>query len=226
MKSRRSRSDHDAVLSRPPGGQERQALGVSSGATTAAQIPARESRRSGPSAIFENHVVLGEFGRPHGLKGEVRLKSFTADPLAIAGYGPLLADDGRTIVITEVRPAPGGAADLLITRVRDVASREAAEALNRVRVHVERERLGQPEEEDEFLLADLIGLEVFDPSGVALGTVVAVPNYGGGDLLEIAPVPAASSVLVPFTKAFVPQVDLGAKRIVVDAPDLFAGEES
>jgi len=226
MTQRRSRLDHDAAFSLPRGGRERQAAGVSSGTAASTQMPVRENRHRGNSAVSEDFVVLGEFGRPHGLKGEVRLKSFTADPLAIVGYGPLLADDGRTIVITEVRPAPGGAADLLIARVRDVASREAAEALNRVRVHVERERLGQPEEEDEFLLADLIGLGVFDPSGVALGTVVAVPNYGGGDLLEIAPASTAPSVLVPFTKAFVPQVDLDAKRIVVDAPDLFAGEES
>jgi 16S rRNA processing protein RimM len=165
-------------------------------------------------------VLLGEFGRAHGLKGEVRLKSFTAAPEAIAGYGPLLASDGRRLVLTSVRQAPGGAPDLLIARVDGVATREAAEALNRTRVHVAREKLG-PAEEDEFFAADLIGLMAETPDGERLGTIVAVPDFGGGDLLEIAP-PRGPSALVPFTKAFVPTVDLAAKRVVVDAPDLFA----
>jgi len=154
------------------------------------------------------------------LKGEVRLKSFTADPAAIATYGPLAASDGRSVVLASVRQAPGGAPDLLIARVAGVATREAAEALNRVRLSVARDKLGPPEE-DEFFAADLIGLAAETPQGEALGTVVAVPDFGGGDLLEIAPA-RGPSALVPFTKAFVPAVDLGARRVVVDAPDLFA----
>src|SRR4051812_34123653 len=102
-------------------------------------------------------VLLGEFGRPHGLKGEVRLKSFTADPAAIASYGPLATDGGRTLTLASVRTAPGGAPDLLIARVEGITTREAAEALNRVRLHVAREKLGEPEE-DEFFAADLISL--------------------------------------------------------------------
>jgi 16S rRNA processing protein RimM len=154
------------------------------------------------------------------LKGEVRLKSFTAHPAAIATYGPLAASDGRNVVLTSVRQAAGGAPDLLIARVGGVATREAAEALNRVRLSVARDKLGPPEE-DEFFAADLIGLAAETPQGEALGTVVAVPDFGGGDLLEIAPA-RGPSALVPFTKAFVPAVDLGAGRVVVDAPDLFA----
>ena len=168
-------------------------------------------------------VLLGEFGRAHGLRGEVRLKSFTADPQAIASYGPLAAADGRRFALTHVRPAPGEQPDLLIARVEGVASREAAEALNLVRLFVARRELPAPEEEDEFLLADLVGLSVETADGLPLGTVVAVPNYGGGDLLEIAPAAGGPSALLPFTKAFVPAVDLSGRRLVADPPpDLFA----
>jgi 16S rRNA processing protein RimM len=167
-------------------------------------------------------VVLGEFGRAHGLKGEVRLKSYTGEPEAIAWYGPLLAG-GRSATITSVRPAPGGAPDLLIAKVAGVDTREAAEALNRLELRLPRDRLPQPETEDEFLLADLIGLKVETAAGETIGTVVAVPNYGGGDLLEIAPAEGGATALLPFTKAFVPEVDRAAKRVIVDAPqDLFA----
>ena len=164
-------------------------------------------------------MLLGEFGRAHGLKGEVRLKSFTAEPLAIASYGPLLAADGRRLELTHVRPAGGGAPDLLIARVEGVTSREAAEALNRTGLFVERERLGPPEGEDEFFAADLIGLSVQDGPGAVLGTIVGVPNYGGGDLLEIAPAGGGASALLPFTKAFVPSVDLAQSRVVIAPPD-------
>jgi 16S rRNA processing protein RimM len=167
----------------------------------------------------ESTVILGEFGRAHGLKGEVRLKSFTADPVAIATYGPLRASNGRTLTLKTVRPAPGGAPDLLIAVVEGVTSREAAEALNRVQLHIERDKLPPPDDEDEFLLADLIGLAVEASDGTRLGTVVAVPNYGGGDLLEIVPEAGGASALLPFTKAFVPVVDMAGRRVVIEAPD-------
>jgi 16S rRNA processing protein RimM len=164
-------------------------------------------------------VLVGEFGRAHGLKGEVRLKSHTGDPQAIAGYRPLIASNGKTYSLKNVRTAPGGAPDLLIAVVEGVTTREAAEALNRVQLHVERDKLPPPDEEDEFLLADLIGLSVQTESGETIGTVVAVPNYGGGDLLEIAPAQKGPTALLPFTKAFVPVVDIAAKRIVAAPPD-------
>ena len=167
-------------------------------------------------------VLVGEIGRAHGLKGEVRVKSYTEDPRAIAGYGPLVTADGRELVLQGVRPAPGAAADLLIARVEGVATREAAEALNRTQLSVPRGRL-PPAEEDEFFLADLVGLAVEDTRGEPLGKVVAVPNYGGGDLLEIVPRAGGASALLPFTKAFVPVIDLAGGRIVADPPeDLFA----
>ncbi len=168
-------------------------------------------------------VLLGEFGRAHGIKGEVRLKSFTEDSKAIARYSPLQGEDGRHFTLKGVRPAGGGSPDLVIARVEGVTTREAAEALNRIRLYVPRERLQGAQDEDEFLLADLIGLAVMDKDGHALGTVVAVPNYGGGDLLEIAPETGATALL-PFTKAFVPEVNVAGGYVVVDASDLFSNE--
>jgi len=162
---------------------------------------------------------VGEFGRAHGLKGEVRLKSHTGDPEAIAGYGPLIAANGRAYSLKNVRTAPGGAPDLLIAIVDGITAREAAEALNRVQLYVERDKLPPPDEEDEFLLADLIGLPVQTEAGEIIGTVVGVPNYGGGDLLEIAPAQRGPTALLPFTKAFVPTVDIAGQRIVAAPPD-------
>lgn len=180
-----------------------------------------ESPASGDPLPLRDLVLLGEFGRAHGLKGEVRLKSFTADPLAIASYGSLVADIGRTVTLKAVRQAPGGVADLLIAQVEGVMSRESAEALNRTRLYLGRDKLPPPDE-DEFLLADLIGLAVQDASGATLGTIVAVPNFGGGDLLEIKPAQGGSTALLPFSLAFVPEVDIVGRRVVVDAPgDLF-----
>ncbi len=167
-------------------------------------------------------VLLGEFGRPQGLNGEVRLKSYTGDPLAIAGYGPLETTDGRRFTLTKARSAPGGSPDLLIVRVAGVDDRSGAEALNRLVLYCPRERLGDPEP-DEFFAADLVGLDVVDTSGAPVGTIVAVPNYGGGDLLEIRPATGGATALLHFTKAFVPEIDMANRRAVIDPPeDLFA----
>ena len=148
-------------------------------------------------------VLVGEFGRAHGLKGEVRLKSHTGDPAAIADYKPLIASNGKTYSLKNVRPAPGGALDLLI----------------RVQLYVERDKLPPPDEDDEFLLADLIGLSVQTEAGEIVGKVVDVPNYGGGDLLEIAPTQKGPTAFLPFTKAFVPTVDIAGKRVIASPPD-------
>lgn len=180
-----------------------------------------------PPKEWENRdvdlVLLGEFGRAHGLRGEVRLKSYTDDPRAIADYTPLTGSDGRAYTLRSVRPAPGGTPDLLVAVADGVSTREAAEALNQVRLFVPRDRIPPPAEEDEFLLADLIGLKVETRSGEAVGTIVAVPDYGGGSLLEIQPVRGGATALLPFTKVFVPDVDIAGSRVVIDAPDdLFA----
>jgi 16S rRNA processing protein RimM len=200
-------------------------------APSSASLPAGRNSRSAagdaPPTLTPPHkgegsaslVLLGEFGRAHGLKGEVRLKSFTQDPKAIAGYGPLQSSDGRRFTLKHVRPAGGGSPDVVIARVDGIATRQAAEALNRVALYAGRERLRGGQGEDEFLLADLIGLTVKDPRGQVLGTIAAVPNYGGGDLLEIAPPGGGPTGLLPFTQNFVPTIDIAAGEVIVNPPD-------
>lgn len=191
--------------------------------------PRGEGKKGSSPSPSAGLVLLGEFGRAHGLHGEVRLKSFTADPLAIATYGALATEDGRSVSLTSVRPAAGtpaagapaaGAPDVLVARVEGVTTRTEAEGLNRVRLFASRERLG-PTDEDEFLLADLVGLPVQNTLGQRIGTIVSVPNYGGGDLLEIAPEGGGPSALLPFIKTFVPLVDLAGKRVTLAPPEDF-----
>ncbi len=160
-------------------------------------------------------VLVAHIGAAHGIKGEVRVKSFTAAPLDLAGYSPLEAADGRRFIVKAARPA-GASPDMLVVRFQGVDDRNAAEALNGLDLSVPRERLPAPEA-DEFYHADLIGLEAVTPEGAPLGTVIAVPNYGAGDLLEIAP-PRGLSLLVPFTRAAVPEIDLAAGRVTVVPP--------
>lgn len=158
-------------------------------------------------------VLLGVIGAAHGVKGEVRIKTFTADPLAIAEYGPLVDETGRLHEIVDVRPAK----EVVVARLKGVSSREAAEALNGVKLQVTRDKLPPPEDEDEFLQADLIGCDVVGPDGAVLGKVTSVDNYGAGDLLDIA-TPDGRSILMPFTKAFAPRVLVAERRIEVLPP--------
>lgn len=193
------------------------------GAAPTAGPAAASVRPRGKTEAPADHVALGEFGRAHGLKGEVRIKSFTADPLALRGYGPLVTADGRTLTIDSLRRASGAEPDILVARIAGVTTREAAEALNRTRVYVPRERIAPSEDEDEFLLADLVGMPCFTGDGERIGTIVGVPNFGAGDILEIAPKNRGPTGLLPFTRAFVPEVDIANRRVVVAPPDdLFA----
>jgi len=161
-------------------------------------------------------IVVARIGAAHGLKGEVRVKAFTGLPEGIAAYGPLSAADGRVFEIETLRPAAGKSGDMLVVRFKGVADRNAAEALNGVELFIPRERLPAPEA-DEFYHADLIGLAAVTSSGEELGTVVRVENFGAGDLLELAP-RRGKTLLIPFTHAVVPEVDLAGKRLVVNPP--------
>jgi 16S rRNA processing protein RimM len=160
--------------------------------------------------------VLARFGAAHGVRGEVRLRSYTEMPLAVIDYTPLNGSDGRQYHLTEARPAAGGASDMLVVRVNGVGDRNAAEALNGIELSVPRDRLPAPEAED-FYHADLIGLAVATADGEPFGRVTAIENHGAGDLLEIAR-PSGEAVLVPFTRAVVPVVDIAGGRMVVDPP--------
>ncbi len=161
----------------------------------------------------ERFVTLATIGAPHGVKGEVRVKSFAADPTALGAYGPLLAKDGRAFEIERLRPLKG---DMLVVKFRGIDERTAAEKLNRLTLYIERSALPEPAD-GEFYHADLIGLAVFDASGAQLGTVIAVENFGAGDILEIAP-ERGPTLLVPFTKSAVPDIDIAAGRLVVAPP--------
>lgn len=149
-------------------------------------------------------------GAAHGIKGEVRVKTFTGDPLALADYGPLQSRDGRHFRILDIRPA----GNVVVVRFEGIADRSAAETLTGVELFVDRSVLPAPEA-DEFFHADLIGLDVRDEAGARLGKVGAVHNYGGGDILEIVE-EGGKAVLIPFSLAAVPKLDLGAGFVVID----------
>ena len=168
----------------------------------------------------QHRILVGVVGAPHGVRGEVRLKSYTADPLAIATYGPLASEDGsRVLTLASIRPVKD---DMVVVRVDGVTTREAAAALTNTRLYVDRAVLPAAEE-DEFYHADLIGLLAESDAGAPLGRVAALLNFGAEDLLEIRP-DVGETLLVSFTRAFVPVVDLAAGRVVVSAAALAADE--
>lgn len=162
----------------------------------------------------QSRVCVGVITGARGLKGEVRVKSFTARPADVGAYGPLADEAGtRTLRLTVTGPAK----DAVIARVEGVADRDAAEALKGTRLYVDRDALPEPGEE-EYYHADLIGLRV-ERAGEAgtWGTVKAVHDFGGGALLDIER-PDGASLMVPFTRAAVPEVDIAGGRIVVEPP--------
>ncbi|AZQ66126.1 16S rRNA processing protein RimM [Silicimonas algicola] len=160
-------------------------------------------------------VCVGAIAGSFGVRGEVRLKSFCAEPEAIATYGPLSSEDGKASwAVTLARPVKGGFA----ARLTGVTTKEAADTLRGVRLYAPRDRLPALPD-DEFYHADLIDLAVFDTGGVEIGRVRAVLNHGAGDLLEIQVPGQKAPVLLPFTREVVPTVDLGAGRLVADPPE-------
>ena len=163
---------------------------------------------------MSRRILVGRFGAPHGIRGEIRLQSFTGDPKAVAGYGPLAAADGRTFTLTSVRPVKD---NMLVARVSGVADRTAAEALTGLELFVDRAALPPPDE-DEFYVADLVGMQAFDGAGVLIGTIVDVPNYGGGDLVEVRPTGGGETLLFPFTRAVVPDIDAAGRRVTIVPP--------
>ncbi len=169
----------------------------------------------------EGMVCVGAIAGAFGVTGEVRLKSFCADPQAIGDYAPLALTDGRSFGVRITREVKGGFA----ARLDGVATREAAEALKGQRLYAPRERL-PPLPDDEFYHADLIGLTVVDTGGAVLGTVRAIHDHGAGDLLEVAGPALKAPALIPFTRAAVPTVDFAAGRVVADpAPGLVEPRE-
>lgn len=160
-------------------------------------------------------IEMAVIGAAHGLKGEVRVKSFAADPLSLGGYGPLQARDGRQFEIAALRPAGSAKDAMLVVRFKGIDDRTAAEALNGLALFVPRERLPETDDEDEFYHADLVGLAVRDGEGRGIGSVTAVENFGGGDLLEVVH-EGRRGVLIPFTRAAVPAIDVKGGFVTVD----------
>jgi len=177
------------------------------------------ARRSQPTrrspSVAGNKIRVARIGAAHGVRGEVKLWSFTVEPLAVANYGPLETEDGkRRFEIEALRPAK----DHLVARLKGIGDRDAAMSLRNLDLFVPRERLPPIEEADTFYHADLIGLDVMAPDGTQIGTVHALHNFGAGDIIEIMPLGSGEPVMLPFTETTVPKIDLKAKQIVVVRP--------
>jgi 16S rRNA processing protein RimM len=167
-----------------------------------------------------SQVCVARIGAAHGVRGEVRLWTFTEDPLAVLHYGPLATGDGkRWFEVTHAREAKTH----LVARLDGISTREEAERLNGVELYVAREKLPATDE-DEYYHADLIGLAAVNATGEPLGRVVAIHNFGAGDIIEIAP-PHGPTMLLPFSNAVVPSVDIRGGRVVIELPDEIEGDE-
>jgi 16S rRNA processing protein RimM len=166
-------------------------------------------------------ICVARIGAAHGVRGAVKLWTFTEDPLAVTHYGPLSTrDGGRQFEVTSAREARGH----LVATLAGVTKREDAERLNGVELYVAREKLPVAAQ-DEYYHADLIGLAAVTTAGETLGSIVAIHNFGAGDIIEIAP-PEGTSMLLPFSNAVVPTVDLAGGRVVIELPGEIEGDEA
>src|SRR5260370_15433980 len=163
-------------------------------------------------------ICVARIGAAHGVRGAVKLWTFTEDPLAVKAYGPLVTKAGaRQFEVTHAREAKGH----LVATLKGIATREEAERLNGLELYVAREKLPATDE-DEYYHADLIGLDAVTPANEPLGRVIPIHNFGAGDIIEISP-PNAPTMLLPFTNAVVPSVDLAGGRGVLGTPQEYEG---
>jgi 16S rRNA processing protein RimM len=166
-------------------------------------------------------ICVARIGAAHGVRGAVKLWTFTEDPLAVKQYGPLMTKDGaRQFEVTHVREAK----DHLVATLKGIATREDAERLNGLELYVARDKLPETDE-GEYYHADLIGLAAVNAAGEPLGRVIAIHNFGAGDIIEIAPLQGAT-MLLPFTNAVVPIVDLANGRVVIELPQEIEGDDA
>jgi 16S rRNA processing protein RimM len=166
------------------------------------------------------HICIARIGAPHGVRGAVKLWTFTEDPLAVKAYGPLMTKDGaRSFEVASAREAKGH----LVATLKGVGSREDAERLNGIELYIARDKLPATEE-NEYYHADLIGLAAVTSANEPLGRVIAIHNFGAGDIIEIAP-PHGATMLLPFTNAVVPTVDLESGRVVIELPKEIEGDD-
>lgn len=162
-----------------------------------------------------NLILVGQVAGGFGVRGEVRVTAYTADPKALTAYGPLLRADGSPgLTLSAVRATKDG----VIGRATEIETKEQADAMRGLKLHVPRDRFPEPEE-DEFYLADLIGVEARDGEGTVLGTVRAVQNFGADDMLEIAPAAGGPTWYLPFTKQATPELHLSEGWILAVRPE-------
>ena len=165
-------------------------------------------------------ICVARIGAAHGVRGAVKLWTFTEDPLAVKQYGPLLTKDGaRQFEVTHAREAK----DHLVATLKGIATREEAERLNGIELYIARDKLPETDE-DEYYHADLIGLAAVSAANEPIGRVIAIHNFGAGDIIEIAP-PHGSTMLLPFTNAVVPTVDIAGGRVVIELPAEIDGDD-
>jgi 16S rRNA processing protein RimM len=166
-------------------------------------------------------ICVARIGAAHGVRGAVKLWTFTEDPLAVKHYGPLSTKDGmRQFEVTHVREAK----DHLVATLQGVATREDAERLNGIELYIAREKLPATDD-DEYYHADLVGLAAVNAANEPVGRVIAIHNFGAGDIIEIAPA-HGPTMLLPFTNAVVPTVDLANGRVVVELPEEIEGDDA
>ncbi len=167
----------------------------------------------------KRQICVARIGAAHGVRGAVKLWTFTEDPLAVLHYGPLTTKDGaRRFEVTHAREAK----DHLVATLQGVATRDDAEKLNGIELYIPRDKLPATDD-DEYYHADLIGLSAVTTGGETIGRVSAIHNFGAGDVIEIAPVQGAT-MLLPFTNAVVPTVDIAGGRVVIELPGEIDGE--
>jgi 16S rRNA processing protein RimM len=165
-------------------------------------------------------ICVARIGAAHGVRGAVKLWTFTEDPFAVKHYGPLTTKDGaRKFEVATAREARGH----LVATLKGIATREEAERLNGIELYIAREKLPATDE-DEYYHADLIGLAAVNAADEPIGRVTAIHNFGAGDIIEIAP-PHGATMLLPFTNAVVPTVDLAAGHVVIVLPDEIDGDD-
>lgn len=183
----------------------------------------RTPRANTPSILppVDRRVVMAVVGAPHGVRGEARVKCFTQDPMALCDYGPLFISDGRSFTIASARPLKD---DMLVVRFEGISDRDAIAALTRSELFIDREALPPVADEDEFYQADLIGLDIVTSSGEKLGTLIAIHDFGAGDVLDIRPDEGGGTWFLPFTKIAAPKVDTAARTIIVDPAYLMKPE--
>jgi 16S rRNA processing protein RimM len=165
--------------------------------------------------MSDDLIQVGRVAGAFGVRGEVRITSFTAEPLALLDYRDLKREDGSVgLTLTSGRPAKGG----IVARATEIETREQAEALRGLKLYISRNKLPEPDE-DEFYVTDLVGLSVVDAAGEPLGRIKAVQDFGAGDLLEVSPVEGGATWYLPFTREAVPEVRLADGVVVGVKPD-------